>query len=81
MSQNQTQKKQKKQGVDPNAQDANGHTALHIAALLNHGGLVPTLLHAGIDVACADNSGKTAAQLAHDKGSDEVLRQLDILKL
>jgi len=62
-------------------QDANGHTALHIAALLNHHHLIGPLLAARVDTGLKDNSGRTAHQLAMDKGSDDVLRQLDALKL
>ncbi len=64
-----------------NCQDANGHTALHIAALLNHHHLIGPLLAAGVDASLKDNSGRTAHDLALDKGSDDVLRQLDALKL
>ena len=64
-----------------NNHDANGHTALHIAALLNHHHLIGPLLAAGVDASLKDNSGRTAHQLALDKGSDDVLRQLDALKL
>jgi ankyrin repeat protein len=66
-------------GAGVNMQDANGHTPLHIASLLNEGGLIPPLLHAGADTALRDNSGRTAEQLATDKSSDEVLRQFAVL--
>jgi ankyrin repeat protein len=62
-------------------QDANGHTALHVSALLNHAHLIGPLLAAGIDTNLIDNSGRSAHRLALDKGSDDVLRQLDALKL
>ncbi len=68
-------------GVDVSAQDANGHTALHVASLLNHGHLVGPLLSAGIDVSRVDRKGKIAEDLAGDKGSDSVLRQFSIMKL
>lgn len=68
-------------GVQVNCQDANGHTALHIAALLNNHHLIGPLLAAGVDASLIDKSGKTAHELALDKGSDDVLRQLDALKL
>jgi ankyrin repeat protein len=64
-----------------NCQDANGHTGLHIAALLNHQHLVGPLIAAGVDASLKDNSGRTAYNLAMDKGSDDVLRQLEALKL
>lgn len=64
-----------------NCQDANGHTALHIAALLNHHHLIGPLLAAGVDASLIDKSGRSAHDLALDKGSDDVLRQLDALKL
>jgi ankyrin repeat protein len=68
-------------GIKVNVQDANGHTPLHIAALLNHHHLIGPLLAAGVDVSLKDKSGKTAQQLALDKGSDDVMRQLDAFKL
>jgi ankyrin repeat protein len=68
-------------GIKVNVQDANGHTPLHIAALLNHHHLIGPLLAAGVDVSLKDKSSKTAQQLALDKGSDDVLRQLDAFKL
>jgi ankyrin repeat protein len=64
-----------------NCQDANGHTALHIAALLNHHHLIGPLLAAGVDASLRDKSKHTAQELALDKGSDDVLRQLEALKL
>lgn len=68
-------------GIKVSLQDANGHTPLHIAALLNHSHLIGPLLAAGIDVSLIDKSGRTAQQLALEKGSDDVLRQLDAFKL
>lgn len=68
-------------GINVNVQDANGHTPLHIAALLNHHHLIGPLLAADIDVGLIDKSGRTAQQLALEKGSDDVLRQLDAFKL
>jgi len=53
----------------------------HIASLLNAGHLIPPLLHARADVSIKDNSGRTAEQLAHDKSSDEVLKQFSVLSL
>jgi ankyrin repeat protein len=64
-----------------NCQDANGHTALHIAALLNNHHLIGPLLAAGVNATLKDNSNHTAEELALDKGSDDVLRQLEALKL
>jgi ankyrin repeat protein len=64
-----------------NCQDANGHTALHVAALLNNHHLIGPLLAAGVDASLKDNKGRTAHDLAMDKSSDDVLRQLDALKL
>lgn len=68
-------------GADINLQDANGHTPLHIASLLNAGHLIPQLLHANADTSIRDKSGKTAEELATDKSSDEVLKQFAVLSL
>lgn len=68
-------------GIQVNVQDANGHTPLHIAALLNNHHLIGPLLAAKVNVELIDKSGRTARQLALDKGSDDVLRQLDAFKL
>jgi ankyrin repeat protein len=65
-------------GIKAAVQDANGHTPLHIAALLNHHHLIGPLLSAHVDVKLKDKSGRTAQQLALDKGSDDVVRQLDV---
>lgn len=67
-------------GISVNLQDANGHTPLHVAALLNRAHLIGPLLAAGADTSLQDRSGKSAHQLALDKGSTDVLRQLDILQ-
>lgn len=53
----------------------------HIAALLNAGFLIPTLLHAGADTAIKDNAGRTAEQLATEKSSDEVLKHFAVLAM
>jgi ankyrin repeat protein len=66
-------------GADPNAADANGHAALHVAALLNRGALVGALLAHGADVSLRDARGKTAEDLATECGSEDVLRQFDVL--
>ncbi len=68
-------------GVNVDAQDANGHTALHIAALLNHGHVVPMLLHGHEDTSLVDNRGKTAEQLALDKQSEDVTKQFSVLRM
>ncbi len=52
-----------------------------MAALLNAGFLIPTLLHAGADTSVKDNAGRTAEQLATDKSSDEVLKHFAVLAL
>lgn len=68
-------------GANVDAQDANGHTPLHIAALLNAGYLIPPLLHAGASTRIKDKSGRTAEQLATDKSSDEALKQFAVLRM
>lgn len=68
-------------GANANLQDANGHTPLHIAALINCGALIPPLLHAGADTGIKDAAGRTAEQLALEKSSDEALRQFAVLAM
>ncbi len=64
-----------------NARDANGHTPLHIASLLNKGHLVPLLMGGGADVGLKDKAGTTAEELAQKSNSDEVARQFAVLHM
>lgn len=68
-------------GADVNLQDANGHTPLHIASLLNAGHLIPPLLHAKANTSIRDNSGRTAEELAEEKSADEALKQFSVLSM
>ena len=47
-------------------------TALHVAALYGHYKAVESLLQCGCDVMALDHKGKTAAQVAEEKGFREV---------
>lgn len=63
------------QVVDPNFQDVNGRTALHIASASNHPIIVSTLLSsATLDANKADCNGTTALHIATNLGNIDVLR-------
>ncbi len=55
-------------GSDPNAQDANGGTALHWAASRGSVEIARLLLDAGADASTADGDGNTPLQVAERKG-------------
>ena len=63
-------------GVDTNAADADGTTALHIASLHDAVDLVRLLLDAGADVGTSDNEGLTALHYASLEGSSNVASML-----
>ncbi|ETS03714.1 ankyrin, partial [Trichoderma reesei RUT C-30] len=50
-------------GTDPDHKDADGRTALHIAAYLGRLDCAKTLLSAGADINAVEYSGKTPLQV------------------
>lgn len=63
-------------GVDINAKDSNGRTALHYAAMYGKLYLVQELLRRGADPAQTSTSGDTALREAITKGHEAVARLL-----
>ena len=70
-------------GVDVNARDWDGWTALHTASRKGHDGIVRELLAAKCDVNALDSSGNcwssrgwTAFHMASSNGHDGVVREL-----
>ena len=63
-------------GVDIDAPDSTGSTALHYAATAGHARAVRLLLIAGANRDIEDASSRTALQIAQDAGKSEVVRQL-----
>ena len=53
-------------------------TAFHVAVLYGHYKTVEALLHCGCDVMALDSNGKTAAQLAEEKGFEDIAKLLDL---
>ena len=65
-------------GIEVNAQDEDGNTALHIAAAKGHAAIVRDLLNKnGIDTAITNNAGRTAADEAALAGRTGVLEVFD----
>ena len=63
-------------GVDVNARDPNGYTALTAAAVYGHRNVVKWLLGKGADVNAASMDGMTALMCAAYEGYPEVVRDL-----
>lgn len=64
-------------GDDLNARDANGMTPLMLAAVRNKPTICRLLLDAGADPGLVDQTGKTAMDIAHEKGADTVATMLE----
>lgn len=62
--------------ADINAVDGQKRTALHLAAENNHGDIVKLLQRKHADLGAKDVNGKTAAQLAEDKGFNIIAHAL-----
>lgn len=63
-------------GVDVNARDEHGNTALIEAARYGHDEVVQALLVAKADVRAKNNEGKTALMVAAEGGHDQIVRLL-----
>jgi ankyrin repeat protein len=61
-------------GIDPDLQDGNGHTALHLAASAGHVAVVELLLAQGATPSMRDAEGWTAMRHALENGHHSVLR-------
>jgi uncharacterized protein len=64
------------QGVEVNAQDNDGATALMLASQNGHLNVVKALLEKGADVNAKANEGETALMVACDRGHMEVVKAL-----
>lgn len=64
-------------GIDPNIQDVDGETALMSAALLNHIHVAEMLIRHGADLRLTDKKGQTAADLARERGHQEMMQLLE----
>ena len=63
-------------GADVAAKNVNGYTALLLAALQGHEGVVSILVEAGADLSCKDTDGNTALDVAVERGHAGVARVL-----
>ena len=64
-----------------NMQDNGGYTPLHYACRLGYSEIVKTLMFAGADETITDIDWQTPAQLAEEKGYNELLKFLDKVTL
>lgn len=67
-------------GLDINAKNSIGHTALHKAVLLDTVDMAQLLLSNGADVSLTDNRGSTPLDMARRKGSEDAKAILQLLK-
>ncbi|MBX7161797.1 MAG: ankyrin repeat domain-containing protein [Acidimicrobiia bacterium] len=65
-----------KRGGDPDAVDPGGYTALHIATLGGHAGVVKELLIGGADTTALDFRGQTALDIAVAQQRNDVAELL-----
>ena len=65
------------QGVDINAQDANGNTALIIAAAGGYTNIVDLLVLLGADIYHENNAGQSAYQIAHSWNDQPMIAIMD----
>jgi ankyrin repeat protein len=59
-------------GADPNAKSQSGSTPLHTVAFTGDRASLDLLLNYGADAAIKNNEGKTAADIARERGNQEV---------
>ena len=64
------------QGIDPNTRDAQGRSAIHLAAETGHQDAVSALLDAGVSINVTDPDGVTPLMLAATQGRPEMVRFL-----
>jgi len=64
-------------GADINAL-SHGQTVLHVAVIKKNNDMVIFLLKSHVDITIANNEGKTARDLALDRGSDEIVKLFDL---
>jgi ankyrin repeat protein len=63
-------------GINVNASDANGNSALHLAVLNNHFSTVELLLQNGAEINSTNSNQNTPLHLAVQKGFREIVEQL-----
>jgi ankyrin repeat protein len=59
-------------GADPNAKAQSGSTPLHTVAFTGDRASLDLLLKHGADPALTNNEGKTAADIARERGNQEI---------
>ncbi len=64
--------------LDVNGRDADGDTLLHWAVAVGNTGTITALIDAGADLAAQDSGGRTAREIARDRGT-EALEAFDAL--
>ncbi|TMC76366.1 MAG: ankyrin repeat domain-containing protein [Chloroflexi bacterium] len=64
-------------GADPNAKSASGGTPLHTAAFTGDGAILDLLLARGADASIKNAQGKTAADIARERGHPGMARVLE----
>jgi len=63
-------------GADPNAKSQSGSTPLHTVAFTGDRASLDLLLKHGADRAIKNNDGKTGADIARERGHDEIAKHL-----
>jgi len=63
-------------GADPNAKSQSGSTPLHTVAFTGDRASLDLLLEHGADRAIKNNDGKTAKDIATERGNEDVARIL-----
>src|SRR5437867_11833423 len=63
-------------GADPNAKSQSGSTSLHTVAFTGDRGSLDLLVKHGADPAVRNNDGKTAADIARERGNQQIAERL-----